>query len=309
MTGDAFQIRPARAADREAVLAFCAQTWEWGDYIGEVWDQWLADRGGVLVVGEVGGQVMGVDKLTFLAPGEAFFEGLRIAPAYRGRGYAGRFQRFMLAEAANRGAHVLRFLTAADNTPIHKNAARDAFVRGPALLGWQAPPAATSGARAAVPLKPGPVAEALWAALPHSPLWTTTGGLVSHSWHVQAWTRPLWDSLLAAGRLFTLPAPTGSAIPGLIALIPEQHYPDAVWLAYLDDGALDAGRLAALAAATRAVSSARGWAEFHAMLPRVPAIEAGLQAAGWKPRSDEGTLLVFEKKLTPTAQASHPFAQ
>jgi GNAT superfamily N-acetyltransferase len=299
MTGDEFHIRPARAADREAVLAFCAQTWDWGDYIGEVWEQWLADRAGVLVVGEVGGQIMGVDKLTFLAPGEAFFEGLRIAPAYRGRGYAGRFQRFMLDEAARRGGHVLRFITAADNTPIHKNAARDGFVRGPALLPRQATPAAEAGAPAAIPLEPGPAADARWAALPQSPMWAATGGLVSHGWHVQAWTRALWDAMLAAGHLFTLPAPEGSAAPGLIALVPEQHYPDAVWLAYLDAGALDPARLAGLAGAARQIAAARGWAELHAMLPRVQAIEAGLQAAGWTPRTDEGTMLVFEKGLSP----------
>ena len=296
MTGDEFQIRPARAADREAVLAFCAQTWEWGDYIGEVWDAWLTDTAGVLVVGEIGGQVMGVDKLTFLAPGEAFFEGLRIAPAYRGRGYAGRFQRFMLAEAARRGAHVLRFLTAANNIPIHKNAARDAFVRGPVLLPWQASPAA-SEAPAAIPLEPGPQAEAAWAGLPQSPMWAATGGLVSHAWHVQAWTRALWDALLVAGNLFTLPAAGTSTAPGFIALIPERHYPDAAWLAYLDDGTMDAARLAELAGTARRVAVTRGYAELHAMLPHVPAIEAGLQAAGWTPRSDEGTMLVFEKPL------------
>jgi GNAT superfamily N-acetyltransferase len=299
MIGDAFQIRPARAVDREAVLAFCAQTWDWGDYIGEVWDQWLADTEGVLVVSEIGGQVMGVDKLTFLAPGEAFFEGLRIDPAYRGRGYAGRFQRFMLAEAARRGAHVLRFLTSATNTPIHKNAARDTFARGPALLPWEASPATEAGGPTASPLQLGPEAEAAWAALPQSPMWAATGDLVSHAWHVQAWTRALWDSLLAAGNLLMLPAPDGARPSGLIALIPERHYPDAVWLAYLDDGALDAARLAELAAAARQVVAARGYAELHAMLPRVPAIETGLQAAGWTARTDDGTMLVFEKTLAP----------
>jgi hypothetical protein len=105
--------------------------------------------------------------------------------------------------------------------------------------------------------------------------------------------------MLAAGHLFTLPAPEGSAAPGLIALVPEQHYPDAVWLAYLDAGALDPARLAGLAGAARQIAAARGWAELHAMLPRVQAIEAGLQAAGWTPRTDEGTMLVFEKGLSP----------
>src|SRR4051812_41292926 len=137
------RIRPAQPEDRAAVLAFATHTWDWGDYLAEVWDDWLADPTGQFMVGEVAGEIAGVDKLTFVAPGEAFFEGLRINPAYRGQGYAGRFQRFMLAEAARRGAHVLRFLTAANNTPIHKNAARDAFVRGPALLTWEAAPGPT----------------------------------------------------------------------------------------------------------------------------------------------------------------------
>jgi len=30
------EIRPARPEDRDAVLAFTASTWEWGDYISYV---------------------------------------------------------------------------------------------------------------------------------------------------------------------------------------------------------------------------------------------------------------------------------
>ena len=36
-------VRPARAVDKDAVLAFTQNTWEWGDYISYVWEQWLAD--------------------------------------------------------------------------------------------------------------------------------------------------------------------------------------------------------------------------------------------------------------------------
>ena len=112
MSAPPLTIRRARAEDREAVLAFCAQTWDWGDYIAEVWDAWLADAARHVRRGDVGGQVMAVDKLTFLSDDEAFFEGLRIDPAYRGRGYAARFEEYMLAEAARQGARVVRLLTA-----------------------------------------------------------------------------------------------------------------------------------------------------------------------------------------------------
>ena len=40
------EIRPARPEDREAVLAFCMHTWDWGDYIESVWDEWLHDPQG-----------------------------------------------------------------------------------------------------------------------------------------------------------------------------------------------------------------------------------------------------------------------
>jgi uncharacterized protein YgfB (UPF0149 family) len=68
-------------------------------------------------------------------------------------------------------------------------------------------------------------------------------------------------------------------------------------LAYLDDGALDATRLAELAQAARQVTAARGYTELHAMLPGLPAIAAGLHTAGWIAQASEGTLVVFEKTL------------
>ena len=40
----ALEVRPARAEDRDAVLAFCAHTWADGDYIEFAWDNWLRDQ-------------------------------------------------------------------------------------------------------------------------------------------------------------------------------------------------------------------------------------------------------------------------
>src|SRR5690348_11404580 len=111
MMDETFAMRPAQAADREAVLAFCRQTWDWGDYLDRVWDAWIAQPRGMFAVATVGGRVMGVDKLTFLSADEAFFEGLRVDPAYRGQGYAARMEEYLLAEAARQGARVVRLLT------------------------------------------------------------------------------------------------------------------------------------------------------------------------------------------------------
>src|SRR5215468_5486230 len=47
---DDLLIRQAQPQDKAAVLAFCAHTWDWGDYIPQVWDEWLADPSGCLLV-------------------------------------------------------------------------------------------------------------------------------------------------------------------------------------------------------------------------------------------------------------------
>ena len=46
------KIRHATESDKGEVLRFCANTFEWGDYIDQVWDFWISDRNGVLLVAE-----------------------------------------------------------------------------------------------------------------------------------------------------------------------------------------------------------------------------------------------------------------
>ena len=45
-------IRAAKQSDKETVLRFCTNTFEWGDYIDQVWDRWCGDRNGVLMAVE-----------------------------------------------------------------------------------------------------------------------------------------------------------------------------------------------------------------------------------------------------------------
>jgi hypothetical protein len=45
-----FVIGPRRADDRDAVMAFCQRTYEWGDCVPLLWDEWLADEQGQLLV-------------------------------------------------------------------------------------------------------------------------------------------------------------------------------------------------------------------------------------------------------------------
>lgn len=114
------EIRPAREEDRAAVLAFCAQTWDWGDYIEYVWEEWLRDAQGALLVATSDGTPVGITHMRMLTPQEVWLEGMRVDPAYRNQGIAKALNVASLEEAQRRGATVARLLTESTNhTSIH----------------------------------------------------------------------------------------------------------------------------------------------------------------------------------------------
>jgi len=289
-------IRPARAADKDAVLAFTRQTWDWGDYIQHTWDEWLADPGGGLIVGEVAGQVIGMDKLSVVRPGEGWFHGLRIHPDYRGRGYARAFMAYQVNAARTRGLRALRFLTLATNTPIHKNAARQGFVHRADLVFYEAgetPP--PEDAAPGVTLTPVPVeaAESAWAVVRTGPLWAASAGHLGWDWLFAPLTEAWWGDLVAAGAVWQ--APDG----GLVVLHPrgrDQPPEEGQWLAWVrPGGARTAESIAALATAATRLALARGCDEIGTLLPPLPEIDAGLPAAGWK--KDDEVMWLFELTL------------
>jgi GNAT superfamily N-acetyltransferase len=109
-------IRSARAEDREAVLAFCAHTWEWGDYIEHVWESWLSDPSGLLLVAVYDGRPVGIVHTRMVSETDAWQEGMRVDPAYRQQGIARRLSLEAGAEAMRRGATSVRLMTEATNT-------------------------------------------------------------------------------------------------------------------------------------------------------------------------------------------------
>jgi len=56
-----FSIRAALPEDKETVLKFCRHTWEWGDYVPQVWDVWLSDPQGRLLVATIDNQPVAID--------------------------------------------------------------------------------------------------------------------------------------------------------------------------------------------------------------------------------------------------------
>jgi RimJ/RimL family protein N-acetyltransferase len=108
-------VRKAKNSDREAVFRFCEKTWSWGDYIQEVWDDWLKDKSGRVFVATINGAPVGISKLNMDKPHEVWLSGARTDPNYRQMGVATAITKKCLKYAQHKGAKVARLVTESDN--------------------------------------------------------------------------------------------------------------------------------------------------------------------------------------------------
>ena len=104
-------VRPALPSDRDAIVEFTRDTFDWGDYIADEFDGWLA-RSDMLVVVAVGdgGQAIALAAARMLSPSEAWFHAARVHPDLRGRGIAAQISVDLRSWAHDQGASVGRLL-------------------------------------------------------------------------------------------------------------------------------------------------------------------------------------------------------
>ena len=102
------EIRPVRPEDRRRVEEIARGVWDGHDYLPEVFDDWLADPASAFLAAELDGTVVGLQRTRPLAPGLAWYEGLRVDAAYRRRGIARAMLRAAIEEARGQGYRELR---------------------------------------------------------------------------------------------------------------------------------------------------------------------------------------------------------
>ncbi len=122
-------IRPVRESDRAALEAIAAQIWDGEDYLPRVFDEWLSDPQGGFFVAELRGQVLGVAKMTRLAEGEWWMQGLRVDPAVQGQGLGRILHHFLTNQVRQYGVGEVRFSTASSSHAIHHLAQETGFRR------------------------------------------------------------------------------------------------------------------------------------------------------------------------------------
>ncbi len=174
-------IRPARPADREAVLAISAQIWEGHDYLPGTWESWLHDPTGPLLVATADGRPVAVEKITLQGPEEAWLEGMRVDPAHQRQGITTRVMHYTLEWLDRRGVYISRLSTASDNVPIHRAAERHHFRRAAAITHKRVPLEKGEPERRPWVVRPAQVPP-VWALLAGSEFWRASSGLYGVGW-------------------------------------------------------------------------------------------------------------------------------
>jgi ribosomal protein S18 acetylase RimI-like enzyme len=119
------KIRCATKSDKEQVLRFCVNTFEWGDYIDQVWDLWYSDRDGLLLVAEEEysshnkkqSSVIAAVSHVSLCPNKnhVWLEGIRVNPDYRRRSVATQLINKMIAYGQKKGAREASAMVTSNN--------------------------------------------------------------------------------------------------------------------------------------------------------------------------------------------------
>jgi GNAT superfamily N-acetyltransferase len=294
-------IRPAHPKDRPAIERICAHTWEWGDYIPEVWDDWLADAsrgGGHALVGEVDGLVVALSKVTLQTPEQVWLEGMRVDADYRQQGIAGQFLEYSLAYAWDLGARVVRLGTSHHNVVVHKLASR----AGMHQIG-------SYSLRQAQPLPDGPQGRFLtledrdqvMAFLTGRPLMAYGGGLYSVDWDWQNLSADRVNQFLAQDHIMAQSAPDGSL--AAVATVHPDPEEGVMWIGFAE------GELAAvtgLGTAIRARAARLGIDQVQMMVPDLTWLREAFHAAGYGCGEWEGELWIFERWLVPRPALGRP---
>jgi L-amino acid N-acyltransferase YncA len=128
------EIRPATDKDIPAIVAFTTRTFEWGDYVPDVIEEWIHDPDGMAMVAVVDGEIVGVARTMLLTPSQAWAHGVRIHPDHRGKGIAGVLAESLMTWAQDAGARVVRLLIEDDNTASIRHVDKVGFRRTVQLI-------------------------------------------------------------------------------------------------------------------------------------------------------------------------------
>jgi N-acetylglutamate synthase-like GNAT family acetyltransferase len=123
------KFRHAKKSDKKDVLRFCTNTFEWGDYIEQVWDLWYSDPNGYLMVADDDGVIAAVSH-AYLCPNRniVWLEGIRVNPDFRRRSIGTELIKKMVQYGKEQGAEEAAAVVSLDNIASQSMMQKNGFV-------------------------------------------------------------------------------------------------------------------------------------------------------------------------------------
>ena len=279
-------IRPSLPSDKDDVLAFCRLIWDGGDYIPYVWDRWLADPRGRMFTAEYAGHAVGLGRLTRLAPGQYWLEGLRVDPQHQDKKIGSALHAHMLADWLEHDGRFIRLMTASTRVKVQHLCERDGFDRI-AELSCRFAPALDEATAAFSPVLPADLPAAL-EFLSGAPSLAWMGGLIDLGWCYATPEAATLEFFLAQGRLYWW-----NGRRGLLAVWDDEE--DGQTYTMVGAAGSAAGDLPGLLLDFRRLSAALGFPKAGFFAATHPDLLAALDSAGFHPEDDE-ILYLYEKR-------------
>jgi GNAT superfamily N-acetyltransferase len=206
-------IRPARADDRDDVVAFTSETWsdrDVRDYIPDVFSQWIETDGPTrrTVVADVEDSAVAICQGVLLTDEEAWLQGMRVAPDHRGADHGRALTTHLMDWAATQGATVARNMVF-DWNPAGMGQSRALGFSPTTSCRWAEPAPGGSGPPAEGPFEISENVARAWRYWTHSDVRTALGGLAldpDEAWALSELDRTRLAALADRERVFTVRA-------------------------------------------------------------------------------------------------------
>ena len=187
-------LRPATAEDHDAVVAFTSDTWGPDtDYIPDVYHDWIRGGDRQTLVADAGDAIAGIAQCVLLSRTEAWAQGMRVNPDFRGQGVGTAIQHGLFGWAREAGATVVR------NMVFSWNAAGLGHSRALGFepvteFRWVHPDPATASGTTTGTTKPTSDVDAAWTTWTESAAREHLAGLaldLEESWSLRTLTREM----------------------------------------------------------------------------------------------------------------------
>ncbi len=275
---NSIRVRAARAEDKDAILAFCRQTFSWGDYIPEVWDDWLHNTRGRMFVGLADRNPVGMMHVALLDDGAAWMEGMRVHPDFRRRGVASSMDATGRMYARECGIQLARLATGKDNIAAQNALCSLGYTRVGRYAEWTAKPVSGTLANRLVATEQAQVLG-LWHEFSPNPI------VANPEWR--------WEKLDNTRLLQLIPKGDICLLPRGFAIFRQAIFSDDLTLT-LHALVGDEGAMRDLARAALVEANYRGFTRVEAMIVDDAAINRALESEGFQ---REGGMFIYEQVL------------